>query len=65
VPPAKYQEVQGKLNELTQWERLVLQQYLSIKKAQQTNAQQFRQVVIWLLQQSINSPSQVISLEVK
>ncbi len=65
VPPERYKEVQGKLKELTQWERLVLQQYLSIKKAQQSNQQQFRQAVIGILQQSINSPSQVISLEIK
>lgn len=65
VKQEQYAELQKKIQDLTQDERTVLQQYFAFKKAQKENPQQFRQYVISLVSQSINNWSQVIALTVQ
>lgn len=65
IKQEQYTELQKKIQELTQDERVVLQQYFAFKKSQKENPQQFRQYVISLVSQSINNWSQLIVLTVE
>lgn len=65
VKPEKYSDLQKKIQELTQDEKIVLQQYFAFKKSQKENPQQFRQYVVSLVSQSINNWSQLIVLTVE
>lgn len=65
VKPEQYPDLQKKIQELTQDEKIVLQQYFAFKKSQKENPQQFRQYVVSLVSQSINNWSQLIVLTVE
>lgn len=65
VQPQEYNILQEKMASLNQDEKVVLQQYFSLKQAQKQNPQQFREFMVWLVQQSINNTSQLIALSVE
>lgn len=65
INKSNYDGLQKTLEELSPEERLVLQQYLALRKAQQENAQQFRQFAVNLVSQSLSSPSQIITFTVE
>jgi hypothetical protein len=60
-----YAAMQVMMKELTNDERFVLQQYLSLVQAQQQNPTQLRQYVTTLISQSVNNGSQLIVLTVE
>jgi hypothetical protein len=60
-----YAAMQVMMKELTNDERFVLQQYLSLIQAQQQNPTQLRQYVTTLISQSVNNGSQLIVLTVE
>jgi hypothetical protein len=60
-----YAAMQVMMKELTNDERFVLQQYLSLIQAQQQNPAQLRQYVTTLISQSVNNGSQLIVLTVE
>lgn len=58
-------EIQALMKEITNDERFVLQQFISLVQAQTQNATQFRQYVNGLIAQSVNNGSQIIVLTVE
>jgi hypothetical protein len=60
-----YAAMQVMMKELTNDERFILQQYLSLIQAQQQNPTQLRQYVTTLISQSVNNGSQLIVLTVE
>ncbi len=65
VKQEEYAEVQASMSDLTNDEKFVVQQFVSILQAQTQNPTQFRQYVNSLISQSINNWSQIIVLTVE
>lgn len=58
------QITQQQIEPLTQYERKALSQYLSFASMQQSDPDQFTQALNQTIQQSINNPNQILSIEI-